>query len=89
MKTILDAEKATFTWREERSKNTGLAGDLEKAFKAGFNLNKWERTDHARAELLLGIAMVFELRDAAAIEKKLAKSAPATPASQKPAVPKF
>jgi len=88
-KTLLEAEKGKYSWREERSKNAGIAGELEKAIKAGFSLNKWERTDHAKAELVLGIAMQFESRDADTIEKKLAKSPGAAKPAPKPAVPKF
>lgn len=91
-KTLLDAEKGKFAWREERSKNVGIAAELEKAIKSGFNLAKWERTDHAKAELVVGVAMQFETRDADTIEKKLAKSAGAQkPAAVKPAppIPKF
>ena len=92
MKTILEAEKGKFNWREERAKSAGIASDIEKAIKAGFSINKWERTDHATAELALGIAMQFSTRDADDIEKRLAKSAgkpgaKATPAP--PVVPKF
>lgn len=74
-KTLLEAERGKYAWREERSKNAGIAAEVEKAIKAGFSLNKWERTDHAKAELALGIAMQFEARDSDAIEKKLAKTA--------------
>ena len=87
-KTLLDAEKGKYAWREERSKNVGIAAELEKAIKSGFSLNKWERTDHAKAELVVGVAMQFEARDADTIEKKLAKTAPALkPAGAKPTPP--
>ncbi len=90
MKALLEAEKGKFTWKEERSKNAGnFAGELEKAIKAGFAINKWERTDHAQAELKLGIAFQFETRDADAIEKKLAKQLPAAKPAATPSVPKF
>jgi len=89
MKAVLEAEKGKYSWREERSKNAGLASELEKAIKAGFSLNKWERTDHAKAELVLGIAMQFETRDADTIEKKLAKLPGAAKPAPKPVVPKF
>ena len=91
-KTLLEAEKGKYSWREERSKNVGIAAELEKAIKSGFNLAKWERTDHAKAELVVGVAMQFETRDADTLEKKLAKTAAAQkPAAGKPAppLPKF
>ena len=92
MKVILDAEKGKYAWREERSKSAGIAADIEKAIKAGFNISKWERTDHAKAELLMGIAMQFSTREAEEVEKRLAKTAgkvapKATPTP--PLVPKF
>lgn len=87
-KALLDAEKGKYAWREERSKNVGIAAELEKAIKSGFNLAKWERTDHAKAELVLGVAMQFETRDADTIEKKLAKIAPTLkPGGGKPVPP--
>jgi hypothetical protein len=89
IKALLEAEQGKYSWREERSKNAGIAGELEKAIKAGFSLNKWERNDHARAELVVGIAMQFETRDADTIEKKLAKLPGAAKSQTKPAVPKF
>jgi hypothetical protein len=88
-KVLLEAEKGKYSWHEERSKSAGIAGELERAIKAGFSLNKWERTDHAKAELVLGIAMQFETRDADTIEKKLAKMPGAAKPVSKPVVPKF
>ena len=92
MNALREAEKGKFAWREERSKNTGIASEFEKAIKAGFSINKWERTDHAKAELVLGIALQFSTHDADEMEKKLAKAAgkgaaKATPPP--PLVPKF
>ena len=89
MKALLDAEKGKFNWRDERSKNAGIGAEIEKAIKAGFSISKWERTDHATAELMLGVAMQFETRDADAIEKKLAKQQPAAKPGATPVVPKF
>lgn len=88
-KALLDAEKGKYAWREERSKSAGIAAELEKAIKAGFSLNKWERTDHAKAELVVGVAMQFESRDADTIGKKLAKSPGAAKPAATPTVPKF
>ena len=49
---ILDAEKAKFSWREEKAtKQPGAAGDIEKAIKGALNVRKWERADHAIAEM--------------------------------------
>jgi hypothetical protein len=90
IKTLLEAEKGKFAWREEKSKNVGYAKELEKVVKAVANLNKWERTDHAKAELVVGIALQFETRDADEIEKRLAKTLPKQPAQATPAAkPKF
>ena len=91
IKTLLEAEKGKFSWREARSKQAGYAQEFEKLLKAVANLNKWERTDHAVAELVVGIAMQFSSRDADELEKKLAKTLPKQPAGATPAakVPKF
>ena len=89
MQALFEAEKGKFKWREERPKSAGIAKDIEKAIKAGFGINKWERTDHAKAELVLGLAMQFETREAEALEKKLAKQLPAVKPGATPVVPKF
>ncbi len=93
---ILDAEKAKFSWREEKAtKQPGAAGDIEKAIKGALNVRKWQRSDHAIAEMAMGIVIKIESRDAKDIERKLAKAAkektapggkPAPGAAQ---VPKF
>ena len=88
-KAILDAEKATFSWREQKAKT----GDKNlNALKTFFDGRNWERSDHAMATLKLNLLLVLESRDADTIEKKLAKQAGAakpagTPAA--PVVPKF
>lgn len=88
LKTILDAEKATFSWREQKPK-TGNK-DLN-ALKTFFDGRSWERGDHATATLKASLLLVIETRDADSIEKKLAKqvapNAGGTPNA--PAVPKF
>ena len=91
IKTLLEAEKGKFSWREARSKQAGYAQAFEKLLKAVASLNKWERTDHAEAELVVGIAMQFSSRDADDLEKKLAKTLPRQPAGATPGakVPKF
>ena len=93
---ILDAEKSKFSWREEKAtKQPGAAGDIEKAIKGALNVRKWQRSDHATAEIALGLVIKFESRDAPEIAKKLAKLAKEKPApGAKPAagavpVPKF
>ena len=86
---ILNAEKANFSWREEKAtKQPGAAGDIEKAIKGALNVRKWQRSDHAIAELALGLVIKMESRDAKEIERKLAKLAKEKPApGTKP--PKF
>lgn len=87
---ILDAEKGKFSWREEKAtKQPGAAGEIEKALKGAFNVRKWHRSDHATAELALGLLIKLESRDAQEIAKKLAKLAKEKPAADAPKVPKF
>ncbi len=83
IKTILEAEKGAYSWREQKPK-TG-SKDLN-ALKSLFDGRTWERADHATASLKANILFVLETRDADAIEKKLTKQPVATPV--KP-VPKF
>ena len=88
-KVILDAEKGTYSWREQKPK-TGNK-DLN-ALKTLFDGRIWERSDHAMAKLTANLLLVVESRDADTIEKKLAKQAAvakpgATPAGPPP--PKF
>ena len=96
MAAILDAEKAKFSGREEKAtKQPGPAGDIEKAIKGALNLRKWQRSDHAIAELALGLVIKLVTREAQEIERKLAKLAKqkpapgAKPAAGAPQVPKF
>ena len=93
---ILDAEKAKFSWREEKAtKQPGAAGEIEKAIKGALNVRKWQRSDHATAELALGLVIKLETREAQDIARKLAKAATqkpapgAKPAAGAPQVPKF
>ena len=93
---ILDAEKSKFSWREEKAtKQPGAAGDIEKAIKGALNVRKWQRSDHAIAELALGLVIKLESHDAQEIARRLAKLAKEKPApGAKPAagatqVPKF
>lgn len=90
MAAILDAEKGKFSWREEKAtKQPGAAGEIEKALKGAFNVRKWQRSDHAAAELGLGLVIKVESRDAQEIEKMLAKLAKQKPAAGATKVPKF
>ena len=90
MAAILDAEKAKFSWREEKAtKQPGAAGELEKALKGAMQVRKWQRSDHATAEFALGLVIKLETRDAQEIGRKLAKSAKEKPAAGVPKPPKF
>lgn len=81
---ILEAEKATYRWREEKPR-TGYEG-LDK-LKVAFEGRKWERSDHATATLKLDLVLVLDSREVEAYEKKRTKQAgKATP---QPNVPKF
>lgn len=90
---VLEGEKGKFSWKEEKaSKQPGAAGDIERALKGALNVRKWERNDHAKAELVLGLLLKLETHDAPEWEKKLARAAKAAPGQPvKPAagVPKF
>jgi hypothetical protein len=72
---ILEAEKGTFSWKEEKAtKQTGPAGDIEKALKGAFRVRKWNRSDRATADLAaLGHVLKLHSRDADILAKKLAK----------------
>ncbi len=87
-KVILDAEKGTYSWREQKPK-TG-SKDLN-ALKTLFDGRTWERADHAMATLKANLVMVLETRDADTLEKKLAKQVGTGKPSASPAVipPKF
>lgn len=90
MAAILDAEKGKFSWREDKAtKQPGAAGEIEKAIKGALNVRKWHRSDHATAELALGLVIKLESREAPEIAKKLAKLAKEKPAAGAPKVPKF
>ena len=90
---ILEGEKGKFTWKEEKpSKQPGVAGDIERALKGALNVRKWERNDHAKAELALGLLLKLETKDADEVEKKLIramKPVPGQPMKPAPIVPKF
>lgn len=87
---ILDAEKAKFSWREEKAtKQPGAAGEFEKALKGAFNVRRWQRSDHATAELALGLVIKLDSREAPEIAKKLARLAKEKPAPGGPKPPKF
>ena len=87
-KAILEAEKGTFSWREQKPKT----GDKNlNALKTYFDGRNWERSDHALATLKLNLLLILESHDADTIEKKLAKQAGAKPGATPapPVVPKF
>jgi len=87
MLALLDAEKATYKWREIKPR-TGNEG-LDK-LKETFDGRIWERSDHADARLLLSIVMQFQSRDVEKIEKQIAKAAGASrKATPAPNIPKF
>lgn len=86
IKVILEAEKATYSWKEEKPKTGNKGLDALQTFAEG---RKWERNDHARATLKLNLLLELEARDADSIEKKLARQLiPAKPGAT-PIVPKF
>jgi hypothetical protein len=93
LQKILEAEKGKYSWKEEKSKTPLELKALEKGIKSAFKLNKWERSDKAKAEIALGLVIKIESRDADDLEKKLAKmpklpGAPGAPGA-KPALPAF
>jgi hypothetical protein len=84
---ILEAEKGTSSWKEEKSKTPFELKGLEKGLKQAFKVNKWVRGDKAKAETALGLVLKIESRDAEDIEKKLGKL-PKAP-GVKPVLPAF
>lgn len=85
LQAVLAAEVGKFKWREEKPR-TGYEA-LNK-LQTAFEGRKWERTDHARANLKMNLVLTIESRDVDKLEKKAAKSAPA-PAPTPPGTPKF
>jgi hypothetical protein len=84
-KAILEAEKGSYGWREEKPKT----GSKEiNALKTAFEGRRWERSDHAVATLKFNLLFVLETREVEAYEKKLGRPVKGTPAP-KPNVPKF
>jgi hypothetical protein len=89
IETILDAEKGRFNWREEKAR-TG-SKDLN-ALKTMFEGRKWERSDHALAQLVGDIVLTVQSRDVDDHEKKkLGKQSGKPPgkATPAPGLPKF
>jgi hypothetical protein len=72
VQTVLQAEKGTLSWREEKPR-TGFAGlnQLQTALEGRI----WERSDHAKARFKAGLILVVEARNAEDVEKKQAKQA--------------
>ncbi len=82
---ILNAEKASYSWRERKPKT----GSKElNALKTFFDGKQWERSDHATAVLKANLVLVIDAREVEAYEKKVARQPKATPAATPP-VPKF
>ena len=86
IKAILDAEKAIYSWKEEKPKTGNKGLDALQTFAEG---RKWERSDHAWAKLKLNLLLELETRDAGTIEKKLARQPGAVTPGAPPVVPKF
>ena len=86
IKAILDAEKATYSWKEEKPKTGNKGLDALQTFAEG---RKWERSDHATAKLKLNLLLELETRDADTIEKKLARLPGMVKPGATPVVPKF
>ncbi len=84
IEAVLEGEKGKFAWKEDKPK-TGNKG-LD-ALKTMFEGRRWERSDHAQAELKATLLLTLELHEVEAYEKKLAKQ----PKTGAPAagVPKF
>ena len=84
-RAILDAEKGSYAWREEKPRT----GSKElNSLKTALEGRRWERSDHAVATLKLSLLFVFETREVEAYEKRLGRQAKASPAP-KANVPKF
>ncbi len=84
---ILEAEKGKFSWKEERSKTPPMFKGLEQGIQKAFKINKWLRTDKAKAETALGLVLKLETREAEDLETKLGKLP--KPPGVKPALPAF
>ncbi len=86
IRAILDGEKGTFTWREEKPR---LGNKDLNALKTMFDGRQWERSDHAKASLKANLLFVLETREVESYEKKLSKQQKATPAAAGSTLPKF
>jgi hypothetical protein len=84
VQAVLAAEAGKAKWREEKPR-TGY--DSLNKLQTAIDGRKWERTDHALANLKLNLVLTLQSRDADKLEKKLAKTTGATPAPG--AAPKF
>ncbi len=87
VQTILEAEKGRFSWKEEKSKTPPAFKGLEQGLKKAFKVNKWVRTDKAKAEIALGLVLKLETREAEDLAEKLAKLP--KPPGVKKETPKF
>lgn len=85
LKAILEAEKGSYNWREQKPKTGSKEIDALKTF---FDGKQWERSDHATAGLKANVMLVLDAREVEAYEKKMAKQPKAAPGAT-PAIPKF
>jgi hypothetical protein len=82
VQAVLGAEAGKFKWREEKPR-TGY--DSLNKLQTAVEGRKWERTDHALANLKLNLILTIESRDVDKLEKKAAKTpAKATPPAGAP-----
>jgi hypothetical protein len=85
IKSILDAEKGTFAWREQKPRTGTKELNALKTFIDG---RQWERSDHATAVLKANLLLVLSGHEVEAYDKKGAKPSKATPGAT-PSGPKF
>jgi hypothetical protein len=85
IKAILEAQKGTFSWREQKPK---MGYKELNALKTLVDGRQWERSDLATAMLKANLLLVLSGREVEAYEKKAAKQPKAAPGAT-PAVPKF
>jgi hypothetical protein len=95
IKAILEGEKGTSRWKEDKVKAAGPYAEIAKGIKDALKLNKWERNDGATAELALGLVLKITDKNADDWAKKIARDKakqpvkPGEPKKPEPAIPKF